>query len=512
MPLRLRLAGLVALGTAAAVGIGSIVFVHLLAAGLRSSVDSGLRVRADVIAQTLDTNVPQGGPPATVTPLHGQSDGMAQVFGPSGRLVSASPDAGEIPLVTPSQLARARREVLSFSVVLGGGARQQGQQGGARQQGNDGADSPHGGEHTRIFAAPVARTRGAWVIVVGTPLDTSDAAIRRVNRAAAIGALPAVALAAAVAWLLASAALRPVERMRRQVADITAHDPHAGIEVPKTRDELAALATTMNDLLARLGDALDRERSFVADAGHELRTPLAILRTELELASRPGRTHAELAAAVAAAAEETDRLARLAEDLLLLARSDDADSLRREPTDLHRLLTEATDRAATLAQPRRVGLTVEAPPGLEAEVDPDRIRRAVDNLIDNALRHAPSGSTVRVRAAAYAPRPSGAAGVALEVSDEGPGFPPAFLSHAFERFRRADTARAPQDGGAGLGLAIVASIARAHGGRALATNRPEGGATVRIELPASPPPATPPPATPPPATPAQAPSPPATPS
>lgn len=474
MPVRLRLAGLFALGAAVAVAVGSVVFVHFLAAGLRASLDSGLRARADVIAQTLDTSADSTVPVATVARVRGQGEGLAQVFGPSGQLAAFSPGAGDVSLITSDRLASARHRVLSYSTVISGGG----------QQGGDAGDSPHAGEHTRIFAALVARTQGAWVIVVGSSLDTGDAAIHRVTRAAAVGALPALTVAAAAAWLLASAALRPVERMRRQVADITAHDPHAGIEVPATRDEIAALAHTMNDLLSRLGDALDRERSFVADAGHELRTPLAILRTELELALRPGRSSVELVGALAAAAEETDRLARLAEDLLLLAHGDGAGALRLEPTNVHRLLAGAVDRASIKAG--AVTLTLDAPVDLDADLDADRIRQAVDNLIDNALRHAPAGTTVRVRAT------DDTAGLTIEVSDEGPGFPPAFLPHAFERFRRADAARASQHGGAGLGLAIVDSIARAHGGRAVAANRAEGGGVVRLELSGSPIPAHPP--------------------
>jgi len=469
VPIRLRLAGLFALGTAAAVALASIVFVHFLAAGLRSSLDASLRSRADLIAQTFTTRTVPGVTAGLVPTIRGQGEGIAQIFGPSGQLAAYSTGAGDIALIPPDQLARARQGVVTFSTVVGGGAQQQG----------DNGDSSHAGEHVRILAAPLARTGGAWVIVVASSLDTSDNALARVTHAAALGALPAVALAAAAAWLLASAALRPVERMRRQVADITSHDPATGVQVPATRDEIAALARTMNDLLTRLGDALARERSFVADAGHELRTPLAILRTELELASRPGRTRAELASAVAAAAEETDRLARLAEDLLLLARSDSGATLRRDPTRLAPLLTTALDRVRARADADHVALVLEAPTELEAEIDPGRVRQAVDNLLDNALRHAPAASAVTVGATRDGPN------VVIEVSDQGPGFPPSFLAHAFERFRRADTARASQDGGAGLGLAIVQSIAHAHGGQVSAGNRPEGGAWIRLELPAA---------------------------
>ncbi|MDQ1427112.1 MAG: two-component system, OmpR family, sensor kinase [Acidimicrobiaceae bacterium] len=466
MPIRVRLAALFALGTAVAVVVVSVVFVHFLAAGLRSSVDANLRSRADLLASTIDPNGPDT-LVGTAATIHGQGEGFAQVLGPSGQVIAFSASAGSAPLINPAQLKRARSTTVWLSSVAGD----------ARVQGSEAGDSPRAGEHIRLLAASVAGAGGARVVVVGSSLETTDAAIDRVSHAAAVGGVPAVLAAAAAAWLLASAALRPVERMRRQVADITAHNPDAGIEVPATRDEIAALARTMNDLLGRLGDALTRERGFVADAGHELRTPLAILRTELELASRPGRTQAELAAAVTAAAEETDRLGRLAEDLLLLAHSDPGETVRREPTNVHVLLSAAFDRARTAAAAAGITLVLDAPDDLDVEVDPDRIRQAVDNLIDNALRYTPAGTSIGITAGIDK------ATLVIAVSDSGPGFPPEFLPHAFERFRRADAARAPQDGGAGLGLAIVQSIAQAHGGRAVAENRPGGGAAVRLQLP-----------------------------
>jgi two-component system, OmpR family, sensor kinase len=234
----------------------------------------------------------------------------------------------------------------------------------------------------------------------------------------------------------------------------------------------------MNELLGLLQRALARQRAFVADASHELRTPLAVLRGELELASRPGRNREKLAAAVHSAATEAERLSRITSDLLLLARSDDDQlSLRLEQAELRPML----DRSAERAGPRLAasGLTccVEAPPGLRARVDPDRIRQAVDNLLDNAVRFSPRGSLIVLAAQTSGPD------LDIEVRDHGPGFPPGFLPSAFERFRRPDTGRSRDDGGAGLGLAIVQAIANAHGGVAVARNAPGGGAVVGLHLP-----------------------------
>jgi hypothetical protein len=275
-----------------------------------------------------------------------------------------------------------------------------------------------------------------------------------------------------------------VERLRRQVAAISeggGEVPDAGVtvvEVPSTRDEVAALAGTMNDLLGRQQRALARQRAFVADASHELRNPLAVLQGELELAVRPGRSLPELTAAVRDAKAEAERLSRLTGDLLLLARSDeDRLSLRLERTDIGALLTASAGLAGSRLAVAGLSCRVDVPSGTYADVDPDRIRQAVDNLIGNALRFAPRGSVIVLTA-----RPAGP-DLDIEVSDDGPGFPAGFLPRAFERFARPDSGRSRGDGGTGLGLAIVRAIAAAHGGVATAGNKPGGGAVVRLRLP-----------------------------
>ncbi|HEX9538112.1 MAG TPA: HAMP domain-containing sensor histidine kinase [Streptosporangiaceae bacterium] len=210
----------------------------------------------------------------------------------------------------------------------------------------------------------------------------------------------------------------------------------------------------------------------------ELRTPFAMLRGELELAGRPGRNREELAAAVERASEEAARLARVTEQLLFLARSDeDRIRLRLERANIRSLLIHSAEHAAGRVSAAGVSCQVEAPADLAADVDSDRIREAVDNLVDNALRFAPPGTPIVISARAADPD------LVIEVRDSGPGFPVEFLPHAFERFRRPDSGRARSEGGADLGLAIVSAIARAHGGRAIVRNRPDGGAVVALELP-----------------------------
>jgi len=237
----------------------------------------------------------------------------------------------------------------------------------------------------------------------------------------------------------------------------------------------------MNALLSRLHGALERERGFVADAGHELRTPLTVLKGELELAQRPGRTGQQLRATVGVAAQETERLIRLSEDLLLLAAAQQAQFLRLANTDLAQLVRVAVAAAQGFAGRRDVLLLAVPHDAVRARADADRVRQALDNLIINALRYAPVRSVVRVGVG------GDEASVRLSVSDDGPGFPPEFLSRAFERFQRADPARVRADlgqdaAGTGLGLAIVRGIAVAHGGSVQAVNRPGGGAEVSFTL------------------------------
>jgi signal transduction histidine kinase len=228
-------------------------------------------------------------------------------------------------------------------------------------------------------------------------------------------------------------------------------------------------------MLDRLDAGLARERRFVADASHELRTPLATLRTELELAMRRPRSVEELEAALRSAGEEVERLVRLAEDLLVLARADDGRLLLRvERHDVRGLLDAVAGRNDTRAS--AAGRTLEVS-GLQEQVlagDRLRLEQALGNLVDNALRY--GEGTVRLEARTED------GWLVLSVSDRGEGFPPEFLPYAFERFSRADVART--GGGVGLGLAIVDAIARAHGGSARAANRAEGGAEVTIVIPA----------------------------
>jgi len=261
--------------------------------------------------------------------------------------------------------------------------------------------------------------------------------------------------------------------MRRRAEDISAQRPGERLPVPESGDEIERLGTTLNEMLDRLEAALIRERRFVADAGHELRTPLALLRTELELALRYAASEEELREALQRSSAETDRLAQLAEDLLVIARSEGHElPLRPEAVQVDELFASIARRLESRAESEGKTVQVDGA-GVSLHADRLRLEQALGNLVDNALRY--GGDEIRLEAVTR----NGS--TELHVTDDGPGFPDGFLEHAFERFSRADPARGR--GGAGLGLAIVRTIAEAHGGTAHVD--PNGRPDVWITLPSS---------------------------
>jgi len=461
VPIRLKLALQFTLVTLLLLlGVGTI-FVIDLRADLQRSMDTGLRSRADDLIAQLEASG------ATTVPgrrLRLPAGSYGQILDGAGRLVQSTDDARTHPLLTPEQAAMAGRGQQLFDAVM---------------QPDPHGEAPAREQQVRILSEPTGRP--GLVIAVATSREVLDEATERAAAQLLLIGSIVLVLAGPGAWLLTRAALRPVERMRAQAAELDARDAGAGLSVPGGRDEISRLGETLNGLLGRLHEAYERERAFVADAGHELRTPLSVLRGELELARRPGRSSEQLAATVDVAAEQTERLIRLAEDLLVLDR-DEHESARFVRFDLAQLAKEC--RLSALAGPRRppVDLVLAAPGGpLPVQGDPERIRRAVDNVIANALRFSPSGGRITIGVT------ESAGHAELTVTDQGPGFPPDFLPVAFERFRRHDPARTrgEQDGGeqasTGLGLAIVRSVMRAHSGTATAVNL-EGSSGARVTL------------------------------
>ncbi len=426
------------------------VFVYArVSSDLTESVDNGLEVRTDEMAARVAE--PDPGRPRLPSGADGE-DGFSQILDPSGRVVASTLGAG-----VPAQIDEQERERVA-----------QGETVVAER------DAPGVDGKARIMARSVESGSGSFMVVAGASTEDREEALAGLAAAFAIGAPLALLLASGLGYLLAGRALAPVEAMRRRAAEISAAEPERRLPVPAADDEISRLGYTLNEMLGRLEAALERERTFVDDASHELRTPLALHKTELELALRYGKDAAELRAAIASAAEETDRLIQLAEDLLVVARSEQGKlALEMRPIGLAEVLGDLRERfGARVAEADR-SLVVEAPDGLQVDADRLRLEQALTNLVENALRY--GGGEIRVRAA----QTDGT--VELHVEDGGPGFPPDFLGHAFERFTRADSSRG--SAGTGLGLAIVDAIARAHRGTARAANRADGGADVWIELP-----------------------------
>jgi len=430
--------------------IGILLFLQF-EAHLDDTLNQGLRSRAgDVSALIQRSGGALDAPGRSVLVERGES--FAQVLDAQGTVVDASPRLEGEPLLTAARLRRALRGTFIFT-------------------------RPNPFELTepaRLLATPTDVGGRRLVVVVGAGADDRNSQLASLALLLVISGPIALALASLAGFGVASAALRPVEAMRRKADEITEEDPGERLPVGTADDEIARLGTTLNGMLARLERALDRERAFVADASHELRTPLAILKTEIELALRSGRSEEELREALQSAAEETDRLTELAQALLVIARADSGKlPLAPAEVDSAQLLQAVSLRFDARVRASGRTIVVDDEPHAQLTADPHRLEQALDNLVENALRH--GSGAIHLGASVHDGM------LELHVRDEGPGFPPEFLAQAFERFTRADPARAR--GGAGLGLSIVQMIARAHGGEARAANDEAGGARVSMEVP-----------------------------
>jgi heavy metal sensor kinase len=445
LPIRIRLTLAFTLVMAVVLAATGLFLYLRLTTALDRALDQGLRTRAaDVAAliQQTDTGLRTGR-------NAGADSGFAQVIGAKGQVVDATPGVAAQPLLTAAQAQQARLHASFFARKIGTA-------------------------QVRLLGVPTTAQGQKLVVVVGVSLGPRAETLADLRRQLLFGGPIALVLASIAGYLLAAAALRPVERMSERAATISAASPGRRLPVPPADDEIARLGRRLNEMLARLERALERERMLVSNASHELRTPLSLMKTEIELALAEPDSAPVLVAALRSAAEETDRLSQLTDDLLLLARADSGElPLRRADVPAAELLGTIATRYQRRASDAGRTIEVVAPPGLVVRGDRRRLEQALANLVENSLRH--GGGGVRLEAEER----DGA--LELRVGDEGTGFPPAFVSRAFERFSRAEGAR--ETAGAGLGLAIVAAIAQAHGGTATASNRPDGGADVTLRLP-----------------------------
>ena len=429
-----------------------LLFGVLRASLTRSLDDSAGQAASDVVALINADRLPD---PIPVAP-----EITVQVLDPSGHITDVSPGADRlVPILSEREAAAAAANGAGW--VLNG--------------------SPF--DMPALLRVDAARAQDGSLVIAAVPYNSVSDSLTVVARALALGTPVLFALFTWVIWLVAGSTLRPVGALRRGAARITATGvPRSDLPVPEARDEIRELALTLNDMLSRLAAAQQRQRALVSDTAHELRSPIASIRTQLEVAlDHPSRQ--DWAATARDVHADTLRLAKLAEDLLLLARLDERAAggstglARPVPVGLVSVANEAAARYATARVP--VTAVAEA-----AEVlvpgHRDGLDRLLINLLDNAVRYAASQVTVAVR-------PDGA-WAELTVTDDGPGIPACDMERAFDRFARLDPARSrdgDEPGGAGLGLAIVRATAQAHGGTARLEPTPSGSglrAVVRLPL------------------------------
>jgi len=442
MSLRARLMALGVTGVAMALAMGSLVLYAVLTFTLNRNLDDGAFASARAVAAMV-------GDDAVPNPLPVSGSQVVQVVDGSGAVVSASISADRLtPLLRPAELA----EALAGERISIPGAR-------AGLAGT-----------MRAIAVRAGPPSAARSIIVAVPVNDIEQSQRVLGITLLLAYPPLVVIMALIAWRVIGSTLRPVETLRSGAARISGNDQDERLAVPESADEIRALALTLNDMLDRLAAARGRQRAFVADAAHELRSPLASMRTQLEVAQHLGEG-GELATDLLA---DVVRLSTLVEDLLLLARagSDTRHPPTRESLDVRALLVATAERYAGA----RVPVSVAAGPAVYANVNSEELRRVLANLVDNAVRHGSSQVVLAVRA--------GGGGAVLTVIDDGPGIPAEERERVFERFARLDDARDRDVGGTGLGLAIVKELLRRSDASISLQDNPSGpGLAAVVRLP-----------------------------
>ncbi|TDC80413.1 sensor histidine kinase [Streptomyces hainanensis] len=462
----------------ATLGATAVVAVALLAAGLlllntlRANVTQQIGVEAEVSARGVATELAAG---TTFEDLNLDSDTPVQVLDGDGRVRAVSDDLEAItgtgqPDVT-SRGAGLSTHDLDDDDDDDDDAPGEAERGEVSEHAtmSTGTATIDGDTDDYRFARVevVGDTGVEAVVFAGAPLDVEQAAVSGARGSMLVGFPLVLALVAVVTWLVTRRALGPVEGIRREMAAIThSEDLSRRVPEPASRDEIGRLARTTNETLAALESSVERQRRFVADASHELRSPIASLRTQLEV----GEAHPELLD-VSGAVQDTVRLQVLAADLLLLARLDAGERPVAGAVRLDRLVADETGQRTGDRLPIDVGdlpeLTVDGSRG--------QLARVLGNLLDNGQRHAAGRVRVTLRG-------EGDQAV-LEVADDGAGVPEEDRERIFERFVRLDDARGRDEGGAGLGLAIARDVAVRHGGTLTVSRAPEGGALFTLRLP-----------------------------
>ncbi|MGH8834818.1 MAG: sensor histidine kinase [Actinomycetes bacterium] len=439
--LRARVTAIFVLGGATALALCLVLLYVAMDRQLSGTLDADLTGRSTDLAAAL-----AAGDADVVA-----RDPLAQLYTGDGRLLTSSAVLGDWRLLSTDEVRAVRhRTTMGRSVPTGAG----------------------GFQSVRLLSR---RLGSDQVLTVGVSEEPLTQARQRLLTLLLVAGPVLLGLLAVAGWLVVRAALRPVDALTREAAEISSLESGRKLSPVAGDDEIARLARTLDGMLARLAFTFARERAFVDDASHELRSPIAVLRGELELAVAALHDKAEVERSLRAALAETDRLTRLAEDLLLLARERAGMLvLDREPVGLLEL---ATDEAKRLGPPLNLDIEVVGAPAVVA-ADPDRLRQVLGNLAHNSATAGARSIQIRIERDREA--------VTMQFADDGPGFPIEVRDSAFDRFVRADRARTPGSTGAGLGLSIVRAVIAAHGGTVEAgTGAPLGGAVVTARLPIS---------------------------
>jgi heavy metal sensor kinase len=335
------------------------------------------------------------------------------------------------------------------------------------------------GEPLRVLAAPASVAHAARAIEIGVPINEFYETLNEVAWTLLLASPIVLILASAGGYWASGRALAPVDRITRTARAIGAQSLAAErLPLRGADDELDRLSETLNGMFARLDTAFRKVNQFTADASHELRTPVAIIRTTAELTRRRPRTEAEYAEALDRILAESERTSRLIDDLLMLARADaEAGAFVSEPMDLSDSLRDACEEARVLADAAGLSFTIDLPPSCPTVGDPQALRRLFLILLDNAVKYTRAGGAVRVTMSADR------AEALVEMQDTGTGIPPEDLPHLFDRFYRVGKDRSRDSGGVGLGLSIARSIATHHGGDITVESHPGAGSTFRVRLP-----------------------------
>lgn len=478
--LRPRLAAWIAGITIVAVGVSFLALYRGTGSDLRHRIDAELQTQTQDYMQRVAGNTESEAALSATTRVY-----LAALrFQPSSRIFVVQLGAGRV--LTNEQNVVEREGGGKPGASASGDAGESGDEssGSGQIEGGGLLNAPLGFSDVKLEEAGTLRllstpivTNGTQVGVfrVGTPLQSVERAESGLlSSFLLVGSLSAL-VAILLGFWIASRTSKPLRRIAATATAVSGGDLSHRIEYKGPRDEVGVLAEAFNAMLARLEASFGRQREFVADASHELRTPLTVIRGQLEvLANEPGANRDAFRRTVDVVMRETDRMSRLVDDLLLLARAEEGTLVQLGDVDVRRFFTDLADDLTLLGDRN---WQLPEPPGGHLRCDPDRVAQVIRNLVRNAIEHTDTGGTIGA-----AVTPAGGR-LRVAVSDDGPGIPPAQLDRVFDRFHRTDASRSRREGGAGLGLAIARAIVEAHGGRIWAESNVGEGSTFTFELP-----------------------------